>query len=147
MNDENLIPNSKRTPSELREITKKGGIASGVARRTRKAVKQAVLDALYSAAPSGGTEMEAGIAATIKRWKETGDPKCFDILMIYAGQSPENKRKDTELKLKREELAWRKEQSEKQSDTEGQAAAIRARAAVIERAKQEVNGNNGSTAL
>lgn len=39
MNEKNLIPNSERTPSELREQTKKGGIASGKARRERKALK------------------------------------------------------------------------------------------------------------
>lgn len=39
MNDENLIPNSERTPSELREITSKGGRASGAARRKKKALK------------------------------------------------------------------------------------------------------------
>ncbi|MCQ2464371.1 MAG: hypothetical protein MJ095_02165 [Oscillospiraceae bacterium] len=35
-----MIPNSKRTPSELREITQKGGKASGVARRRKKTFKQ-----------------------------------------------------------------------------------------------------------
>ena len=28
-NEQNLIPNNKRTPSELGEMTRKGGIASG----------------------------------------------------------------------------------------------------------------------
>ena len=36
MNSENLIPNSQRTPEELREITRKGGIASGKARREKR---------------------------------------------------------------------------------------------------------------
>lgn len=36
MNQENLIPNSQRTPEELREITRKGGIASGKARREKR---------------------------------------------------------------------------------------------------------------
>lgn len=39
MNEQNLIPNSKRTPSELREITSKGGKASGEARRKAKTMK------------------------------------------------------------------------------------------------------------
>lgn len=39
-NDANLIPNSERTPSELREMTKKGGIASGKSRRRKKSLKQ-----------------------------------------------------------------------------------------------------------
>lgn len=33
---ENLIPNSERTPEELREMTRKGGIASGEARREKR---------------------------------------------------------------------------------------------------------------
>jgi len=31
-----IIPNSQRTPQELREITRKGGIASGKARRAKR---------------------------------------------------------------------------------------------------------------
>lgn len=39
-NEQNLIPNSQRTPEELREITRKGGIASGKARRQKKTLAQ-----------------------------------------------------------------------------------------------------------
>lgn len=34
----NLIPNSERSPEELREMGRKGGIASGKARRRKKKV-------------------------------------------------------------------------------------------------------------
>lgn len=50
-NEQNLIPNKNRTPEELREITRKGGIASGKARREkrdRKLRAQAALDALVN---------------------------------------------------------------------------------------------------
>jgi len=43
MNDQNLIPVSERTPSELREITRKGGRASGKARR-----EKAVISSMYA---------------------------------------------------------------------------------------------------
>lgn len=43
MNDENLIPNSERTPSELREITRKGGINSGKSRRKKRTMKENLL--------------------------------------------------------------------------------------------------------
>lgn len=46
-NAKNLISNSERTPSELREMTRKGGIASGKARREkrdRKRQAQMILD-------------------------------------------------------------------------------------------------------
>lgn len=41
-NEKNLIPNSERTPSELRQMCSNGGKASGVARRRKRTVKQAV---------------------------------------------------------------------------------------------------------
>lgn len=40
-NEKNLIPNSKRTPKELREMTRKGGINSGKARRKKANLKKA----------------------------------------------------------------------------------------------------------
>ena len=40
MNDENLIPNSERSPSELREMGKKGGIRSGEVRRRNKRLRE-----------------------------------------------------------------------------------------------------------
>ena len=39
-NEQNLIPVTKRTKSEAREISKKGGQASGAARRKKKSMKQ-----------------------------------------------------------------------------------------------------------
>ncbi|MGI6010179.1 MAG: hypothetical protein ACOX8H_01600 [Ruminococcus sp.] len=40
MNHSNLIPNTERTPEELREMGRKGGIASGKARRRKKQLKE-----------------------------------------------------------------------------------------------------------
>lgn len=39
-NKKNLIPNSERTPSELREMCSKGGKKSGQVRRERKAMRE-----------------------------------------------------------------------------------------------------------
>lgn len=39
-NKKNLIPNSERTPSELREMCSKGGKKSGEVRRERKAMRE-----------------------------------------------------------------------------------------------------------
>lgn len=41
-NINNLIPNSERSPEELREQTRKGGIASGKARREKKSFREAM---------------------------------------------------------------------------------------------------------
>ena len=46
MNDENLIPQSQRSPSETRDMGRKGGIASGKARRIKSRGRQLVLDLL-----------------------------------------------------------------------------------------------------
>lgn len=40
MNEQNLIPNSKRSPKEVRENGKKGGINSGKARRRKKEFRE-----------------------------------------------------------------------------------------------------------
>ena len=40
-NDQNLIPFSKRTESEQREIRSSGGIASGASRRRKRSLKEA----------------------------------------------------------------------------------------------------------
>ena len=45
-NVENLIPNSQRTPDELREMRRNGGIKSGEARRAKKTVRECLK--LYS---------------------------------------------------------------------------------------------------
>lgn len=40
-NPQNLIPNSQRSPEELRDMTRKAGIASGAARRKKKTMREA----------------------------------------------------------------------------------------------------------
>ena len=46
----NLIPQSERTKDEQREIARKGGIASGVARREKKTVQKILNDFLSTSA-------------------------------------------------------------------------------------------------
>lgn len=53
MNDENLIPNSERTPSELREMTSKGGKASGIARRDKRDSRERLKMLLQLPCPDG----------------------------------------------------------------------------------------------
>jgi hypothetical protein len=42
-NEQNLVPNSERTPEELREQTRKAGVASGKARR-----EKAIISGMYA---------------------------------------------------------------------------------------------------
>ena len=66
-NPENLIPNSARTPEELREMARKGGIASGIARR-EKATMKATLEMLLGETnkKSGKTYRELATLGLIK---------------------------------------------------------------------------------
>lgn len=84
-NEENLIPFDKRTENEQREIARKGGIASGEARRAYKSLKQAakaffkenenaamnVVQALYEEAVSGNVraadKLQDLIGETVQR--------------------------------------------------------------------------------
>lgn len=45
-NEQNLIPNSQRSPSEVRENSRKGGIASGEARRAKRDFRESMMQAL-----------------------------------------------------------------------------------------------------
>lgn len=66
-NEKNLIPNSQRTPEELREMTRKGGIASGKARRKKSDLKKAmqVLLAMDVASEKSKQQLEElGVEAT-----------------------------------------------------------------------------------
>ena len=40
MNDSNLIPNTERSPEELREMGRNGGIASGKSRRKKRELQK-----------------------------------------------------------------------------------------------------------
>ena len=80
-NEQNLIPNSKRTPSELREITRKGGIKSGEARRAIKTFKQAFEENLDE------DKIKTLITAMYDKAKK-GDTKAFELIRDTMGQKP-----------------------------------------------------------
>ena len=102
MNEENLIPNSQRTPSELREMATKGGKASGEARRNKKMLRdcidylleredKTVLD--NEGNPMSGAEQLAyNLFIKALTEKDTGKAaKAFEVLRDTAGQKPVEK--------------------------------------------------------
>ena len=105
MNDENL-QNGKATQFQSGDKAarsgKKGGIRSGQVRRARKAVKEMVLDAIYTETETGSTVLEEMIGGVIRRAIKAGDPSAFEKIMEYADKSPKRKREEEELKIKRE---------------------------------------------
>lgn len=94
---ENLIPANKRSKAEARENSRKGGIASGVARR-RKIEIQKLLELYatkkHSVPDEDGneqTKMAAAVASFFERQIESGDANGFAKLMEAMGQKPAEK--------------------------------------------------------
>lgn len=53
MNDENLIPNSQRSPEEVRENGRKGGIKSGEVRRQKRDMRKLMAIMMDEKTPKG----------------------------------------------------------------------------------------------
>ena len=113
MNEKNLIPNSERTPSELREITQKGGKASAESRRRKKDMKQKMkallelpaavndreqLQALGVDPDDMDNEMVLVMAMFLNAAQ--GDTKAFDRVMQLLGKDIGHE----ELALRKREL-------------------------------------------
>ena len=79
MNDENLIPLNRRTKSERREIATQGGKASGQSRRERKAIRQALEEALAMPCEVDGMELTnvEAIAASMVNEAKGGNVRAF----------------------------------------------------------------------
>lgn len=124
---ENLIPNSQRSPSELRKQCSKGGKKSGETRRAKKAVKEAlkkaptdVMDWLYSLQPDSKTRevlseklgipideidsVEKVSAVSMYSQVRKGNVKAFEALERKKSSSDDSNLRKQELKLKEKEL-------------------------------------------
>ena len=94
-NNENL---KRPSPSEARENGRKGGIASGEARRERKKIKEYLEIALTSAIKDKHgneyTRLEAGVLKLVERYVK-GDQKAFDTVVELLGEKPALKQEIT----------------------------------------------------
>ena len=98
MNDKNLIPNSERSPSEVRENGRKGGIKSGEVRRDQKTYREmakAMLSAqitdpkmLEEMAKYGieGTDLKAYTLLGMIKASAEGSHNAFDRLLELTGE-------------------------------------------------------------
>lgn len=86
-NEQNLKP---LTTEKAREIGKKGGIASGKAKRKRKEFKDALKTALTVVMDNDKTVQEIGIEALLDKFMK-GDPKVFEIIRDTIGEKPTDK--------------------------------------------------------
>lgn len=90
MNEDNLVSLADRTTEEVREIAKKGGIASGKARRERKAFKEALLLALNTEYDKDKTVQDVGIEALMLKYI-SGDLEVFKAIRDTIGEKPTEK--------------------------------------------------------
>lgn len=94
-NEQNLKPNSERSPKEVRENGAKGGIASGEARRRKRDLKlaiQALLEADVKDKRTGEV-MSGAEALAVAQYRKAlkGDTKAFEVLRDTSGQKPVEK--------------------------------------------------------
>ena len=89
-NERNLIPNSERTPSELREMARNGGLASGEARRKRKTLKEELLLMLED------EEVQKSVAVALIQEAQNGNVKAFGMLRDTIGEAPVEKVQTTQ---------------------------------------------------
>ena len=94
-NVENLKPQNTRTKSEQREIAKKGGIASGEARRERKKMKDELIFLL-----SNSNTQEKICIALIKE-ALNGSVKAFETIRDTVDGKPTDK-----LEVKPVDTTW-----------------------------------------
>ena len=97
MNEQNLIPTNKRSKAEARELGRKGGKASGEARRRSKTFREAALAALQVEQDfnlPNGEKLHAtardGVVLGMLQAAQRGNPKAAKWLADILGESSIN---------------------------------------------------------
>lgn len=95
MNNENLIPTTKRSKSEARKNSRKGGIASGEARRQKRDLRKALEILLEKTVSKDkeGKEISGAEAIALKQFEKAlkGDTRAFEVIRDTSGQKPVEK--------------------------------------------------------
>ena len=87
MNQENLVSLADRTTEEQREIARKGGIASGKARKEKKLLKDELAIIMENVNKDGKTYQELISTALVKEALK-GNTKAYEIIRDTLGQKP-----------------------------------------------------------
>ena len=130
MAKKDLMPLNKRTKDEQKKITQKGGIASGKARRQKKALRAALKEAVAMQLKDLPPDLQRGImkAAKLKdrelsvsdailgsivRAACGGNSQMMKLLLDTIGESADTRMKERELKLKEKAVDTLKDQVDK----------------------------------
>lgn len=133
-NEDNLIHNSKRTPSELRENGRKGGIASGKARRKKANLKNALNTILTAEATSKTAQIleelgfentnEMAIMLSLTQQAMKGNVRAIELINKMATSEKDDlDRKEQRARIKALEIA-NKAASEKQDVQDSQVIIV-----------------------
>ena len=93
-NEKTLIPQSKRTKEEQRAVAKKGGIASGIARREKRDMAyfaRLMRDEVIT--DKKGNELPtryAMLKSVLKKVLKDGDVQAFKTITAQAGEQPQS---------------------------------------------------------
>jgi hypothetical protein len=93
--NDNLIPQNKRTKEEQREIARKGGIASGKARKERKTLKEELLLLLEDEKTQ--KELSVALIRRAKAFDSMGN-KAYEVIRDTIGEKPTDKLEFTQDK-------------------------------------------------
>lgn len=81
-NEQNLIPVTKRTPREQKEISSKGGKASAKAKQERKTLKQELLLLLEE------EDTQKKISLSLLEQAKQGNVKAYETIRDTIGEKP-----------------------------------------------------------
>lgn len=93
-NEQNLIPNSKRSPEEVRENQRRGGINSGKSRREKRDLRRALemlLEKEYKDKAGNSLTGTEAISAKLFEQAMKGNIRAFETLRDTVGQKPVDK--------------------------------------------------------
>ena len=94
MNEQNLIPNSERTPKQRRENARKAGKASAQARKRKKDLREALEMLLEKDFKDRNGNVLSGtevITAKLFEKASKGDVRAFETIRSTVGQDPVQK--------------------------------------------------------
>jgi ribosomal protein L9 len=104
MNDQNLIPTTELTETERRELARKGGIASGEARRRRKQLREdllAMLDEEVEFKTKDGQSVkatvQAGVARKLIKQASEGNLKAIELMAKLTGEYEDKVKLDADV--------------------------------------------------
>ena len=89
MAQKDLIPTSKRSKQEAKELGRKGGIKSGEVRREKKLLKD-ILQTILELKDESGTDNQTKINIALTKRALAGDVKAFEVIRDTLGQKPKD---------------------------------------------------------